>query len=106
MPGCRRATPRRAPPPRPSWRRRSTRWRSPALPRSLTETDTPAARAAAIRARAGQEGFDAVGFTTPDRHGPDIAERRDAFMALGSPGEMRSLGAKAERHRHPNQTEE
>jgi epoxyqueuosine reductase len=73
------------------------------LPRSLTKpADTPAARAAAIRARAGQEGFDAVGFTTPGRIGPDLAARLDEFMALGRHGEMRWLEDKAERRRHPH----
>ena len=54
-----------------------------------------------IRARAVAEGFDAVGFATVDRIGPDLAEKLDAFMALGRHGEMRWLEDKAERRRHP-----
>lgn len=55
-----------------------------------------------IRARALAEGFDAVGFTTTGRIGPELAEKLDAFMALGRHGEMRWLEDKAERRRHPN----
>ncbi|WP_370156062.1 tRNA epoxyqueuosine(34) reductase QueG [Ferrovibrio sp.] len=73
------------------------------MPRSPTEiADTPAARAAAIRARAAEAGFDAVGFTQPSRIGPELAGRLDAFMALGRHGEMRWLEDKAERRRHPH----
>ena len=68
------------------------------MPPSRTE-ETAAAR---IRARALQEGFDAVGITTVDRIGPELAERLDQFMALGRHGEMRWLEEKAERRRHPS----
>lgn len=55
-----------------------------------------------IRARALAEGFDAVGFTSTDRIGPELAEKLDAFMALQRHGEMAWLEEKAERRRHPN----
>jgi epoxyqueuosine reductase len=55
-----------------------------------------------IRQRALAEGFDAVGFTSADRIGPELAQRLDEFMALQRHGEMRWLEEKAERRRHPN----
>ena len=57
---------------------------------------------ARIRDRALTEGFDAVGFTSADRIGPELAARLDEFMALQRHGEMRWLEDKAERRRHPN----
>ncbi|HEX6958783.1 MAG TPA: tRNA epoxyqueuosine(34) reductase QueG [Ferrovibrio sp.] len=74
------------------------------MPRSPTKApaETQDDVKARIRARAYEEGFDAVGFTTADRIGPELAERLDAFMALGRHGEMRWLEEKAERRRHPN----
>ena len=66
--------------------------------RSRTETDIKAR----IRQRALDEGFDAVGFTSADRIGPELAARLDEFMALKRHGEMRWLEDKAERRRHPN----
>lgn len=68
------------------------------MPRSRTETDIKAR----IRQRALDEGFDAVGFTSADRIGPELAARLDEFMALQRHGEMRWLEDKAERRRHPN----
>jgi epoxyqueuosine reductase len=67
------------------------------LPRSRTDIDLKAR----IRARAFDEGFDAVGFTSADRIGPELAARLDEFMALKRHGEMRWLEDKAERRRHP-----
>jgi epoxyqueuosine reductase len=55
-----------------------------------------------IRQHALAEGFDAVGFTTADRIGPELAARLDEFMALQRHGEMRWLEDKADRRRHPN----
>jgi epoxyqueuosine reductase len=55
-----------------------------------------------IRRQALAEGFDAVGFTTADRIGPELAERLDEFMALQRHGAMAWLEEKAERRRHPN----
>lgn len=55
-----------------------------------------------IRQRALAEGFDAVGFTTADRIGPELAARLDEFMALKRHGSMQWLEDKAERRRHPN----
>jgi epoxyqueuosine reductase len=55
-----------------------------------------------IRQRALAEGFDAVGFTSADRIGPELAERLDEFMALQRHGAMTWLEDKAERRRHPN----
>ena len=55
-----------------------------------------------IRQHALAEGFDAVGFTSVDRIGPELAARLDEFMALQRHGEMRWLEDKAERRRHPN----
>jgi epoxyqueuosine reductase len=55
-----------------------------------------------IRQQALAEGFDAVGFTSADRIGPDLAARLDEFMALQRHGEMRWLEDKADRRRHPN----
>jgi epoxyqueuosine reductase len=55
-----------------------------------------------IRRRALAEGFDAVGFTTADRIGPELAERLDEFVALERHGAMTWLEEKAERRRHPN----
>ncbi len=55
-----------------------------------------------IRQRALAEGFDAVGFTSADRIGPELAERLDEFMALKRHGAMTWLEDKAERRRHPN----
>lgn len=68
------------------------------MPRSRTEADLKAR----IRQRALDEGFDAVGFTSADRIGPELAARLDEFMALQRHGEMRWLEDKAERRRHPN----
>ena len=58
--------------------------------------------AALIRARAAEEGFDAIGIARVDAIGPELASRLDEFMALGRHGEMRWLEEKAERRRHPN----
>jgi len=55
-----------------------------------------------IRQHALAEGFDAVGFTSADRIGPELAERLDEFMALKRHGTMQWLEDKAERRRHPN----
>lgn len=55
-----------------------------------------------IRQHALAEGFDAVGFTSADRIGPELAERLDEFMALQRHGAMTLLEDKAERRRHPN----
>lgn len=55
-----------------------------------------------IRQHALAEGFDAVGFTSVDRIGPELAARLDEFMALQRHGEMRWLEDKADRRRHPN----
>src|SRR3546814_7135518 len=98
MPGWRMGRRRRRPRWNRSWRRPSTRWRSPALPRSRIDESVTAR----IRTRAAEAGFDAVGITTVDRIGPELAERLDAFLALGRHGEMRWLEEKAERRRHPN----
>ncbi|PJI43754.1 MAG: tRNA epoxyqueuosine(34) reductase QueG [Ferrovibrio sp.] len=98
MPGCPRATRRRAPPWNRNWRRRTTRSRSPALPRSVDTTDLKEL----IRQQALAEGFDAVGFTSADRIGPELAQRLDEFMALKRHGAMQWLEEKAERRRHPN----
>lgn len=68
------------------------------MPPSRTEADIKAR----IRQRALDEGFDAVGFTTADRIGPELAARLDEFMALKRHGEMTWLEDKAERRRHPN----
>jgi epoxyqueuosine reductase len=67
----------------------------------LTRADTPDLKEL-IRQRALAEGFDAVGFTTADRIGPELAERLDEFMALQRHGAMQWLEDKAERRRHPN----
>lgn len=55
-----------------------------------------------IRQQALAEGFDAVGFTSVDRIGPELAARLDEFMALKRHGAMQWLEDKAERRRHPN----
>ena len=68
------------------------------MPRSVDSADLKEL----IRQRALAEGFDAVGFTTADRIGPELAQRLDAFMALQRHGEMRWLEDKAERRRHPH----
>lgn len=68
------------------------------MPRSVDATDLKEL----IRQQALAEGFDAVGFTTADRIGPDLAARLDEFMALQRHGEMRWLEEKADRRRHPN----
>ncbi|MCW0234644.1 MAG: tRNA epoxyqueuosine(34) reductase QueG [Ferrovibrio sp.] len=68
------------------------------MPRSVESADLKDL----IRRRALAEGFDAVGFTTVDRIGPELAARLDEFMALQRHGEMRWLEDKAERRRHPN----
>jgi iron-sulfur cluster binding protein, putative len=73
------------------------------LPHSPTKPVQQAEdKKARIRARAFEEGFDAVGFTNTGRIGPELAERLDQFMALQRHGEMRWLEEKAERRRHPN----
>ena len=59
-----------------------------------------------IRQHALAEGFDAVGFTSVDRIGPELAARLDEFMALQRHGEMRWLEDKAERRRHLGELEE
>ncbi len=55
---------------------------------------------AALFERAGREGFDAAGVTTPDGIGP-AGERLTAFLAEGLHGGMDWLEARAERRRHP-----
>ncbi|WP_246068801.1 tRNA epoxyqueuosine(34) reductase QueG [Ferrovibrio terrae] len=68
------------------------------MPRSANPTDLKEL----IRQHALAEGFDAVGFTTAGRIGPELAERLDEFMALKRHGTMQWLEDKAERRRHPN----
>lgn len=68
------------------------------MPRSVEPADLKTL----IRQRALAEGFDAVGFTSADRIGPELAARLDEFMALKRHGAMQWLEDKAERRRHPN----
>ncbi|WP_290808855.1 tRNA epoxyqueuosine(34) reductase QueG [Ferrovibrio sp.] len=68
------------------------------MPRSVDTTDLKEL----IRQQALAEGFDAVGFTSADRIGPELAQRLDEFMALKRHGAMQWLEEKAERRRHPN----
>ena len=61
---------------------------------------SPADGAAAIRAKALEIGFHAVGFA-PAQLGPEVRARLDAFLAAGMQGEMGWLADRAEQRAHP-----
>ena len=67
---------------------------------SLTTPNQPARAAAAIRQKALELGFDAVGFA-PAALGPEARVRLAAFLAAGQHGEMGWLAERAEQRSHP-----